>query len=298
MINRRRFIQGSAAAATIVSPLSALASDVLRLPRRPIPGTEDSLPVIGLGNSNAFRQGDVDTSKRIIRTLTDYGGSYIDCGGQSRFVVGNVVSSLDVAEDVFLGTYFTGADDANARAEAARLLEITGKPMLDLMHNYPEDAAPNWDTFRGWKDEGLTRYIGVSRHRKEAYPTMMEMMKTGTVDVLQVNYSPLETEAEDEILPLAMDKGVAVTINRPFINGRFFQVVSGHDVPEWAAEFDCESWAQFSLKFILSHPAVHCVLTETTNPRHAVDNIGAGFGRLPDEATRQRMVAHLRGLAG
>ena len=256
------------------------------------------MPIIGLGNSNAFRQGDLETSKRVIGTLAGHGGSYVDCGGPSRFVVAEAATALGIADQLFLGTYFVGADDATARDEAGRLLEMTGKPVLDLMHNYPEDAAPHWDVFRGWKADGLTKFIGVSRHRKEAYPTLLAMMKTGTVDVLQVNYSLLETEAEEDVLPTAMELGVAVTINRPFINGRWFSIVRDRPLPAWAAEFDCESWAQFSLKFILSHPAVNCVLTETANPKHAIDNLGAGFGRLPDADMRKRMLAHVRSLPG
>ena len=120
---------------------------------------------------------------------------------------------------------------------------------------------------------------------------------TGTLDVLQVNYSMLEPEAAERVLPTALDQGVAVMINRPFINGRYFAVVRGKELPEWASEFDCESWAQFSLKYILSHPAVSCVLTETENPRHAVDNLRAGLGGLPDEKTRKRMREHLLSLA-
>ncbi len=297
MSDRREFLRLTVAAAAGAAAWPAIASVSAQLPRRPIPGTDDSLPIIGLGNSNAFREGDVETSTRVISTLLEHGGSYIDCGGSSRFVVGEVVNQLDAADSAFIGSYFAGADDAAARADAERLLQVSGKPQLDLMHNYPEDAVPNWDRFRAWKDEGLTRYIGVARHRKEAYPQMMEVMRTGTVDFLQVNYSLLETEAEQEILPLAMDLGVAVTINRPFINGRYFEIVRGHDLPGWAAEFDCESWAQFSLKFILSHPAVNCVLTETANPRHAEDNIGAGFGRMPDAETRARMLDHMRSIA-
>jgi diketogulonate reductase-like aldo/keto reductase len=136
----------------------------------------------------------------------------------------------------------------------------------------------------------------VARHHERYYNSMKKMMDTGTVDVLQVNYSPLETAADREVLPMALEKGVAVTINRPFINGEYFSRVRGHELPAWAAEFDCESWAQLSLKFILSHPAVTCVLTETANPAHARDNIGAGFGRLPDAKTRQRIVQHLNNL--
>ena len=117
----------------------------------------------------------------------------------------------------------------------------------------------------------------------------MKVMETGTMDFLQVNLSPLETEAEDRILPMAMDKGVAVTINRPFINGRYFSIVKGKSLPGWAVDFDCTSWAQFSIKYILSHPAVNCVLTETANPKHLLDNLGGGFGRLPDNKTRKKM---------
>ena len=119
--------------------------------------------------------------------------------------------------------------------------------------------------------------------------TMMKIMGTGSLDFLQVNLSPLETDAEDRILPMAMDKGVAVTINRPFVNGRYFSIVKGHELPAWAVEFDCTSWAQFSIKYVLAHPAVTCVLTETANPKHILDNLGGGIGRLPNQETRKKM---------
>jgi diketogulonate reductase-like aldo/keto reductase len=280
-----------------LAPKLALAdSRAGTLPRRPIPSTGESLPVIGLGNSNAFRSEDKALSLQVIQRLIDFGGAYIDCGGRSRFVVADVVAELGVSDEVFLGTYFTGADDAKARDEAMRLKSRAGRRSLDLMHNYPEDAVPHWDRFKAWKDEGLTRHIGVSRHRKEAYPAMLDLMSTGTVDVLQVNYSLLEPEAEKRVLPAALDQGVAVTINRPFINGRYFDVVRGRELPAWAAEFDCDTWAQFSLKYIISHPAVTSVLTETANPEHAEDNLGAGLGRLPDEAMRKRMRTYFRSL--
>lgn len=267
-----------------------------QLPRRTIPGTDDSLPVIGLGNSNAFRQNDVSSSTALIKLFHEKGGAYIDCMGDSRFVVANVANSLDIGKDIFLGTYFSSDDEGEMRTNIQRLLKFTGKRQLDLAHSYPEFAEPNWSLFKKWKEEGLTKYIGVARHRDIYYETMMKMMETGTVDFLQVNYSPLETKADRQVLPMAMEKGVAVTVNRPFINGEYFAHVRGHELPAWAAEFDCDSWAQFSLKFILSHPAVTCVLTETANPKHALDNIGAGFGRLPDEKTRQRMVQYLQAL--
>jgi len=297
-LNRRRFLQLTGAAALGASaPLAARARPGKRLPGRPIPGTGETLPVIGMGNSNAFRSGDTEASWRVIEIFQQYGSRYIDCSGPSRFVVAEVVRKHHLGNDVFLGSYFRVQDEPAARAEARRLLDITGKTSLDLMHAYTEEAVPHWDTFRKWKDEGVARHIGVARHRKEYYDAMIELMATGTVDILQVNYSLLETEADERILPMAMDRGVAVTINRPFINGDYFRIVRGHELPAWAADFDCSSWAQFSLKFILSHPAVTCVLTETANPAHALDNIGAGFGRLPHGKNRQRMLQVIRGLA-
>ncbi len=297
MANRRQFLKyGGAAAFAVTAPLPTLVAEHKQLPSRPIPGTGESLPVIGMGNSNAFRAGDRAASWDVIRIFRRYGSRYIDCSGPSRFVVADVVAEQDIGGEVFLGTYFDTQNESAARDEARRLLDTTGKAALDLMHAYPEIAVPQWRTFRRWKDEGLARYIGVARHRREYYETMMELMGTGTVDFLQVNYSLLEPEAEERVLPMARDLGVAVIINRPFINGEWFRRMRGRDLPPWAAEFDCDSWAQFSLKFILSHPAVTCVLTETANPRHAVDNIGGGFGPLPDEKTRRRMQAFVRDL--
>ncbi|MEJ2604997.1 MAG: aldo/keto reductase [Gammaproteobacteria bacterium] len=297
MANRRQFLKyGGAAAFAVTAPLPILVAEHKKLPTRPIPGTTESLPVIGMGNSNAFRAGDREATWDVIRMFRRYGSRYIDCSGPSRFVVADVVGAQGIGEDVFLGTYFDLERENAARDEARRVLETTGKPALDLLQAYPEIAVPQWQTFRRWKDEGLTRYVGVARHRKEYYETMMDLMRTGTLDFVQVNYSLLEPEAEERLLPMARERGVAVTINRPFINGEWFRLVRGRALPPWAAEFDCDSWAQFSLKFILAHPAVTCVLTETANPKHAVDNVGAGFGPLPDEKTRQRMRDFVRDL--
>ena len=296
MQNRRDFLRAaSAVALSGAVPAIGLATDQPRVSTRLIPGTKEKLPVIGLGNSNAFRQGDVELSRQIIELLLSRGGAYIDCGGPSRFTVGQIAGELDSGPSLFLGTYFSD-DEQVDRADAERVLSLSGRKQLDLMHSYPEHAEPHWDKFRTFKDEGLTRYIGIARHRKEFYDTMIAMMNTGTVDFLQVNYSLMEPEAEERVLPAAADRGVAVTINRPFINGDYFSIVRGHELPEWAAEFDCSSWAQFSLKFILSHPAVNTVLTETANPKHAVDNLGAGMGRLPDKAMREKMRQHFRGM--
>lgn len=298
-ITRRKFCREVTLTGTALSLLPAwqsVCAGAEALPTRSIPGSGLELPVVGLGNSNAFREGDVSASMNLIGLLHEHGGSYVDCIGDSRFIVAEAARSLGIEQELFLGSYFSDDDETANKADADRLLAITGKSQLDVMTSFPEFAIPNWSLFKRWKDEGLTRFIGLARHRSEYYESMMELMETGTVDLIQVNYSPLETEAEQEILPMALDKGVAVTINRPFINGEYFSLVRGHTVPDWASEFDCDNWAAFSIKFILSNPAVTCVLTETANPKHARQNLSAGLGRLPDEKTRQRMVSYLRDL--
>lgn len=299
MTNRREFLtKAGLGAAVLASPIpwSTVATAQELLPRRPVPGTNDSLPIVGLGNARVFAEGDLEASRELIETFHARGGAYIDCIFDLRFTVAEAVGDLALASDLFLGTYFMEEDETQLRDNIKRILEMSGKKQLDLVHAWPEFAVPNWHTMRKLKDEGLTKYIGISRHNSSYYEAMMKVMETDTVDFVQVNYSPLEREADERILPMAMDKGIAVNINRAFMNGDYFGLVSGHELPEWAADFDCESWAQFTLKFSLSHPAVTCVLTETSNPKHVIDNIGAGFGAMPDEATRERIVTHLRSL--
>ncbi len=287
MATRRTFLQ-LAMAASLGAALPA-HGQARRLDRRRIPGTDEFLSSVSLGNSNAFRRGDYDTAREILDIYLGRGGRYVDCGGEGALLVASTARSLGRADDVFLGSYFNG-EQSEASEEAARQLRATvGKASLDLMHTYPEDGVPNWDTFRQWKEAGLTRYIGIARHNVRFYDMMMQLMQSGTVDFVQVNLSPLETDAEKRILPMAQDLGIAVTINRPFVNGRYFGVVKGQPLPAWAVDFDCTSWAQFSIKYVLSHPAVTSVLTETANPKHLRDNLGGGIGRLPDDKTRVRM---------
>ncbi len=293
MFNRRDIlIAGAGAAFHAVAP--SLAEGSMRT--RKLPGTAVELPVVGLGNSVAFRESDIATSTRLLRLLHQAGGRYVDCGGVSRFVVAEAAAAAGAADAILPGAYFDISDAATARDEAVSLQKAFGREKLPLMQCFTDQVDAHWETLVAFKEQGLTERIGTARHQSSYYDTMIALMKTGTLDVLQVNYSILEPEAEERVLPTAMDAGVAVMINRPFINGKYFSVVSGHPLPEWAAEFDCESWAQFSLKFILSHPAVNCVLTETANPKHAVDNLSAGFGRLPDARTREKMRAHMQSL--
>ncbi len=142
-----------------------------------------------------------------------------------------------------------------------------------------------------WKQEGHARYIGIAATGQRFFDDVEWLLQNGEPDFIQINYSMLEPESGERLLPLATDKGVAVVTNRPFINGQYFPRVAGKELPEWAADFDCQSWAQFSLKWILANPQVNCTLTETTKLHHAVDNLSAGLGRLPDERERSRMQA-------
>ena len=165
---------------------------------------------------------------------------------------------------------------------------------MDLMqiHNLL-DWKTHLGTLQQWKAAGRIRYIGITHYHSGAYAELERLMKTKDFDFVQFNYSIAEREAGERILPLARDLGIAVIVNRPFAQAGLFSRVRGKDVPAWAAEFDCKSWAQFFLKYILSHPAVTCVIPATGKPQHLLDNMQAGVGRLPDAAMRKRMATHI-----
>ncbi len=298
MIDRREFTCSAGSAALLAAlPLQLRALSRIALPHRAIPGSEETLAIVGLGNARVFYQGVMETSREHIRIFLDHGGSYVDTGWDARETVGKIMRANDAHEQLFLGTYIEGEDLPSMRAEIRRLLDIQGGASLDLVQVMEvEDFSRRREQFAALKEEGLTRYLGVARYAKEFYPLMMKLMEDGALDFIQINYSVMEPEAADDILPLAQETGTAVISNRPFINGEYFGLVSDQKLPEWAAEFDCQSWAQFSLKYILAHPAVNCVLTETSNPKHAIDNLSAGFGRLPDIDQRQRMETVIRAL--
>jgi aryl-alcohol dehydrogenase-like predicted oxidoreductase len=162
---------------------------------------------------------------------------------------------------------------------------------IDLMqvHNLV-DAETHLATLRDWKEKGRIRYFGITHYNSSAYADVEKMLRREKLDFLQINYSILEREAEERILPLAQERGVAVIINRPLGGGDLFARVRAKPLPDWADEFDCKSWAQFLLKWIVAHPAVTCAIPATRNARHLEDNMQAGAGRLPDEKLRRRMV--------
>lgn len=292
MTSRRDFLKSSGAVAlSSAMPALTLAHNKLEIHSRPIPGTDETLPMVGLGNAHIFQEGDLEASRELIELFMSYGGSYIDTLGPSRFTVASIMQAHDLQERLFLGTYLGTVQYDAMTAELERVRVAQGKDVLDLVLTYDfNEIIAEPERYLRLKEAGLTRYIGVARHKREFHEPMMQLMEMGVVDFVQVNYSLLEPEAGDTVLPMAQEKGVAILVNRAFLNGDYFELVGDRELPDWAADFDCDSWAQFSLKFILSHPAVTCVLTETSNPEHLLDNLGAGMGRLPDEGQRQKML--------
>jgi diketogulonate reductase-like aldo/keto reductase len=298
VISRRKFLQiagVSLATAPLTFPLSAVAGKAKQIPTRPIPSSGEPLPVLGLGQSSAFRSGDLELSTELLNILTGMGGRFVDTGGTAQRIMGQYMRTHNAHDKLFLGTNVFPSKENEMLSEIQLARKVQGKVALDLVQARSlEDLNRQWENLLEWKAAGLTRHVGFAMSRRSYYEPVMALMETGTMDFVQVNYSVLEPEAANDVLPLARDKGVAVVTNRPFVNGKYFPLVSGHPLPEWAQEFDCHSWAQFSLKFILGHPAINCVLTETSKAKHAVENLSAGFGRLPDEPTRQRMVKLVR----
>ena len=270
---------------------------------RPIPATGEMLPVIGLGTYSVF---DVDSSeaniarcKEIAELLIAAGGSCIDTSpmyNRSERVIGDVISTGVDRNALFLATkVWTDGQDAGI-AQMIRSAELMETKVIDLMqvHNL-RDTDVHMDTIRQWQDEGRIRYNGITHYTARALDRLEATMKRHRPQFIQINYSLGEREADQRVLPLAAELGIAVLINRPYQAGRLFAAVRGRELPGWAQPF-ADSWGQFFLKFIVSHPAVTCAIPATSKPHHMIDNLGAGFGELPDAAMRRRMVAFMESL--
>ena len=265
---------------------------------RPIPASGEMLPVVGLGTYQSFDVGsgaaERDPVKQVLRLFAQQGGKLVDSSpmyGPSESVVGDLAAELGISARLFMATkVWTSGREAGIRQmeESLRRMKVSRMDLLQI-HNLL-DWKTHLGTLQQWKAAGRIRYIGITHYHSGAYAELERLMKTKDFDFVQFNYSIAEREAEDRILPLAHELGIAVIVNRPFAQASLFSRVKGKDVPAWAAEFDCRSWAQFFLKYILAHPAVTCVIPATGKPQHLVDNMMAGVGCFPDAAMRQRMV--------
>src|SRR5881628_51364 len=267
--------------------------------QRPILSSRETLPVVGLGTWRTFDVGASAAERapleEVLRSFVELGGRVVDSSpmyGAAESVVGDLAAGLTIGDRLFLATkVWTSGRDAGVRQMEQSLRRLRVRK-LDLMqiHNLL-DWQTHLATLREWKASGRVRYLGVTHYTSSAYDELERVLRGEPLDFVQINYSLGEREAERRILPLARDRGIAVLANRPFSEGGLFQRVRAQAVPAWAAEFDCDSWAQFFLKWILAHSAVTCVIPATSRPEHLVDNMKAGTGNLPDVATRERMAA-------
>jgi aryl-alcohol dehydrogenase-like predicted oxidoreductase len=265
--------------------------------RKPIPRSGETLPVIGLGTWQTFDVGAGQSAraplKEVLRDFVQLGGSVIDSSpmyGKSETVAGELAGELGVHKQLFIATkVWTSGRDAGMRQmeESFRRLRVK---KIDLMqiHNLV-DYRTHLVTLRKWQEQEKIRYIGVTHYTAGAYAELAQVLKTEKLDFVQLNYSILERDAEHQLLPLATDKQIAVLVNRPFAEGRLFEKVRGRQLPPWSKDFGCATWAQFFLKFIVSHPAVTCAIPATGKRQHLLDNMQAGVGTLPDGKSRDRM---------
>jgi diketogulonate reductase-like aldo/keto reductase len=293
--NRREVVKLGAAAGLL--PALTFAEDDKML-TRPIPVSGEALSVIGLGTWQVF---DVESSdeeialrRRIVESLVDQGGSLIDTSpmyNRSEKIIGEVIEAGVNRTKLFLATKVWTDGQADGERQMTRSSRLLQTDVIDLMqvHNR-RDLDVQLPTIREWQAQERIRYNGVTDYRESVLDEMEAVMKRHKPEFIQINYSLGEHDADDRVLPIARDLGIAVLINRPFMSGRLFRAVADRELPDWARDF-ADSWGRFFLKFIVSHPAVTCAIPATSNPQHMADNLGAGFGAMPDAATRRRMLS-------
>ena len=302
-ITRRDFTKSALGTALIAaSPVSLAGPEDLI--KRAIPSSGEEVPVVGLGTN---RYG-VDTSEAARAPLREalsrfhaLGGTVIDTApgyGTSESVLGDLIAGLDIRDELFVATKVDeegGRDASDAQMNDSLAKLQTSSFDLMQVHNLRgwQESLP---LMREWRDEGRIRYIGITTSRARQYEEFEAVMRAEELDFIQVNYSLEQQESAERLIPLAADRGMGVIVNRAFGGGRIFEQVGDQPLPDWAAEFDCTSWAQFLLKYVISHPAVTVTIPGMTKARHVDDNIMAMHGRLPDAELRGRMEAFFAAL--
>jgi diketogulonate reductase-like aldo/keto reductase len=296
-ITRRRVL-GAIAAAPLLWPAMGRAQPG-RPATRAIPSSGESLPRVGLGSWVTFNVGNDhaarDARAEVMRSFFLAGGRLIDSSpmyGSSQEVIGHGLRKLGRQADVFAADKVWTARGANGRAQIEASRRNWGIARFDLMqvHNLLSWRA-HLTTLFAMKDSGQVRYVGITTSHGRRHDEMAQIMASRPLDFVQLTYNLFDREVEQRLLPLARERGIAVIVNRPFQQGVLIRRLERHPLPPWAAEIDCTSWAQFGLKFIISHPAVTCAIPATTRVDHVLENMGAASGRLPDQAMRARMAA-------
>jgi diketogulonate reductase-like aldo/keto reductase len=299
-MNRRKCLtQLSALGALSLAPrYTAMEENIMK---RAIPSTGEQLPVVGLGTWQTFdvgeSAGEREPLKEVLKTLVSKGGSVVDSSpmyGRSEEVVGDLSEELKLNDRLFLATKVWTTGRENGIRQMNESFRLLRRKRIELMqvHNLT-DWQTHLKTLRHWKEEGKLSYIGLTHYTESAHGRLAFILEKEAIDFIQINYNLLERNAERKLLPLAREKNVAVLINQPFESGSLFQRVKGKKLPEWVSDFDCQSWGQYFLKYILANDAVTCVIPGTSKPHHMFDNIGAAFGRLPTEKQRQQMLTFL-----
>ncbi len=270
---------------------------------RRIPVSAEALPVVGLGTYQVF---DVESNtetiasrRAIVALMVDRGATLLDSSpmyNRSESVIGDIIDAAENRDKLFLATKVWTDGKASGERQMTSSIERMSAGVMDLMqvHNL-RNTDEHLATIRDWQAEGRIRYNGVTHYHAGGLRELEVVMKKHKPEFIQINYSVVEREADRRILPLAEDSGIAVLINRPFVEGRVFRAVGNLSLPEWAGEF-AESWGQLFLKFIISQPAVTCVIPGTSKLHHMADNLDAGFGRLPDESARLRIAEYFDSL--
>jgi aryl-alcohol dehydrogenase-like predicted oxidoreductase len=307
MVSRRDWIglTVGAGAALALHPRLLRALQQGQLMQRAIPSSGEMLPVIGLGSSATFSQvargEDTAALTEVIRTMLDRGARVFDTApsyGASEQVAGDIANALGVADKIFWATKVNvagrggeTADPVAARAQIEASFQKFRVSKIDLIqvHNLA-DVPTQLGILKELKNDGRIRYLGVTTTSDRQYALLEEVMRNEPLDFIGLDYAIDNRNVEETILPLAVERKIGVLVYLPFGRTRLWQRVGGTELPEWAAEFDATSWAQFFIKYVLAHPAVTVVTPATSQARHMVDNIGGGIGRLPDDATRRRMI--------
>jgi aryl-alcohol dehydrogenase-like predicted oxidoreductase len=316
MVTRREWLGhalGTAAALGLAPRLAgAQAAADASLILRAIPSTGERLPIIGLGSSATFaqvaRKEDHEALRAVLAKMVELGGTVFDTApsyGASEEVAGRIAQSLGIADKLFWATKLNvasrggAADAAAARQQIEVSFSRIGRKKIDLIqvHNMG-DIATQLPVLREFKQQGRVRYLGITTTFENQYAELIETMRVQKLDFIGTNYAIDDRFAEQTILPLARDKGIAVLCYAPFGRSRLWARVKDRPVPAWAAEFDAVTWAQFFLKFVASHPDITCITPATSRASNMADNMAGGRGRLPDAAMRKRMIAFIDGLPG
>ena len=301
---RELLAAGIGAGASLALSGGSLCAQEASLIHRNIPSTGEPLPVIGIGTARRYEavttEADRAPLRSVLRQFPALGGRVVDTApsyGTAETVIGDLVTELAIRKALFLATKLGAHGREAGIAQLEQSFRHLRTPMIDLIavHNL-QDTTTQLDTLRQRKQAGRIRYVGITTSFERQYPDFEQTMRTEALDFIQVDYALDHRQADQRILPLAADRGMAVMINLPFGRGRLFTAVQGQPLPPWAGEFDCVSWAQFFLKYIVAHPAVTCAVPGTAKADYLVDNLGAARGRLPDAAMRRRMERFIDGL--